>query len=72
MSKRPCTGDTPLAALLATLPFRLRLGRLCPWPGHRGVRLDAGDQRDRFISAERDVDVGCGLCHGSSMNPSEA
>src|SRR6185312_7985162 len=52
-------------ALLAAFRFRLRLGRLRPWPGHRGVGLDARDQRDRFVSGERNVDVACWLCQCS-------
>jgi hypothetical protein len=55
-------------ALLRALRFRLRLGRLRPWPWHRGVGLNPRDQRDRFVSAEWDADVGCGLCHASSIN----
>ena len=50
-------------ALLAALRLWFRLGRLRPWPGHRGVGLDAGDQRDRFVGAKRDVDLGCGFSH---------
>jgi len=34
-----------------------------PWPWHRGVRLNAGDQRNRFVGRERDVNLAERLCH---------
>jgi hypothetical protein len=55
------------AILRPFLGFRLRLGRLRPWPGHRGVGLNARDQRDRFVSAERDVNFARWFSHTTTL-----